>query len=483
MNYKTKLLISFTAISILSSSTAVFTFFFKTKEFVFLQFRSEIYSVGVAYADNIDGDYIQTITSKSSTSTPRYQNLIKKLRAFRDVNRRQDFYLSYVCMFKKTDTGAFYYIADPEEDPNMVNKYGDLFVLPQNEQQWDGKTPFVDTKETIDAWGHWICGFFPIYNSQNQVVAYLELDLYFSAFLKKLYTLTLYALLGFVISLGLGFFISFYFSKKLTEAISKICLAVQEIGKGNFKTQVHLDSKDELEYLATQINLMAKNLEEKERIKASFGKYVSSHVLEKILKNESTVQLEGEKRKITVLFSDIRNFTTLSEHLPPEKVVNFLNQYFESMIEIIFKYHGTLDKFLGDGIMVEFGAPLEDDKQEEHAVLAALEMQSVVSSLRAKWQDKEYKNIQIGIGIHTGDAIVGNIGSSRRMEYTAIGDTVNVASRLEHLTRELQQNIVLSEQTYQKAKNVANASFNLIGPVSLKGRHEPITTYTVQSSS
>ncbi len=479
MNYKNKLLISFTSIAVLSSFTAVFTFYFKTKELIFLQLRSQIYSVGVAYADNLDGNYIETIDSIKSTSTKEYKNLIKKIRNFRNVNRRKDFYLNYVCLFKKTPSGHFIYIADAEENPSLVSDYGDAVVLDANELEWNYTTPYVDTKESEDKWGHWISGFFPIYNAEHQIVAFLELDLFFSTFLHKLFTLTLYALLGFFISLALGFIISFYFSKHLSGAIQEICKTVQEIGKGNFHAEVHLESKDELEFLGDQINLMGKNLEEKERIKASFGKYVSGHILEKILKNDSVAKLEGEKRKITILFSDIRNFTSLSEHLPPEHVVCFLNEYFEYMIEIIFKHQGTLDKFLGDGIMVEFGAPLDDEKQQIHALNAALEMQQVVKDLRNKWHDKQYKNIQIGIGIHTGEAIVGNIGSSKRMEYTAIGDTVNVAARLEHLTRELKQEIIISETTYLKVKDLPNVAFTMLGPTLLRGREEKLMAFSV----
>lgn len=480
MNYKNKLLISFVSIAALSSLTAIFTFYLKTKEFILLQLRSEIYSVGVAYADNLNGDYIETIDSVKSTQTPSYKNLIKKLRSFRDLNRREDFYLNYVCLFKMIDKGKYIYIADAEENPKFVSRYGDLVAFDPNELEWNRKTPYVDTKESVDQWGHWISGFFPIFNSQGQIVAFLELDLFSSTFLTKLNSLTLYALLGFFLSLGLGLFISFYFSKKLSMAISEICKTVQELGKGNFNAKVHLDSKDELEYLGNQINLMGKNLEEKERIKASFGKYVSTHVFEKILKNESIAKLEGEKRKITILFSDIRNFTSLSEHLPPEEVVCFLNEYFEYMIEIIFNHQGTLDKFLGDGIMVEFGAPLDDSEQEINAVLAAIEMQEVLKNLRKKWSDKEYKNIQIGIGIHTGEAIVGNIGSSKRMDYTAVGDAVNVASRLEHLTKDLKQEIIISDETYQKVQNLPNISFRPIGPTVLRGREENIMAFSVK---
>lgn len=224
---------------------------------------------------------------------------------------------------------------------------------------------------------------------------------------------------------------------------------------------------------------MAQGLEEKERIKSGFSKYVSQHVLEKIIKSDAPAKLEGEKRKVTVLFSDIRNFTTLSESLSPEEVVAFLNQYFEEMIGIIFHFHGTLDKFIGDGIMAEFGVPLDDQLQEVNAIEAALTMQDSVSMLCQKWKGTRYENIKIGIGVHTGLAVVGNIGSTQRMEYTAIGDTVNVASRLESQTKEIKKNIIISHETYETIKNMPNLSFEPLGEIHLKGRKEPIIAYSV----
>lgn len=189
---------------------------------------------------------------------------------------------------------------------------------------------------------------------------------------------------------------------------------------------------------------MTKGLQERERLKLNFSRYVSDHVLEKILSSSVPTKLEGERRKITVLFSDIRQFTQLSENLSPEQIVSLLNEYFKVMLDIIFAHKGTLDKFIGDGLMVEFGAPLQDDFQEKNAVTAA----------------------------------VGNIGSEKRMEYTAIGDTVNIAARLEQMTKSTGKYILISEDTYQAIKDEFDAK-NL-GSTALIGRQEPITVYAIE---
>jgi adenylate cyclase len=186
--------------------------------------------------------------------------------------------------------------------------------------------------------------------------------------------------------------------------------------------------------------------------------------------------LRGDRRRISVLFSDIRGFSKISEHLAPEKVVQLLNEYFELMVEVVFRNQGTLDKFMGDGLMAIFGAPENDPYQEEHALKAAIEMQQELGKLQVRWE-AEGIHIRIGVGIHSGPAIVGTIGSSRRMEYTAIGDTVNVASRLQAATKELGANILTSEHTYYGAKGAF--PFRNMGTIMVRGREEPLTVYAL----
>jgi adenylate cyclase len=208
-------------------------------------------------------------------------------------------------------------------------------------------------------------------------------------------------------------------------------------------------------------------------VKATFAHYVSQQVMDSILKSGAEIQLSGDRRRITVLFCDIRGFTTMSEKLTPEKVVKLLNEYFESMVEVIFRNEGTLDKFIGDGMMVLFGAPKDDPY---HAVKTAIEMQSELRCLAEKWK-AEGVVIRSGVGINSGPAVVGNIGSSRRMDYTAIGDTVNLASRLESATKDLGVGILVSEYTYVALKGTFR--FKEMGSIRVKGRTEPIQTYTI----
>ncbi|MBI2583810.1 MAG: adenylate/guanylate cyclase domain-containing protein, partial [Candidatus Aenigmarchaeota archaeon] len=202
-----------------------------------------------------------------------------------------------------------------------------------------------------------------------------------------------------------------------------------------------------------------------------FGKYVSKGVAEHILKS-GDVSLKGEKRTITTLFADIRGFTSLSEKLQPEEVVAMLNHYFDAMTKIIFKHGGTLDKFIGDCIMAEWNVPLEQENHPLLALKAAIEMQGAVKKLA---KEGKYPAVKYGIGINTGPAIIGNMGSVERVDYTAIGDSVNLASRLCGAAEGGQ--IIISEAAYEKVKDKIKA--RRLKPIKVKGKEKAVTVYEV----
>lgn len=218
---------------------------------------------------------------------------------------------------------------------------------------------------------------------------------------------------------------------------------------------------------------------EKERreMKNLFSKYVSKDVLEEILKDPSRVALGGEEKEITVFFSDIRGFTTLSEKTTPQELVRILNRYFTLMSEEILKNGGVLDKYIGDAIMAFWGAPIEDINQADNALKASLGMIKKLEQFNEELRESHEPEINIGIGIYTGPAVVGNIGSEQRFDYTIIGDTVNVASRLEGLNKQYGTNIIIGESTKNQCRG--DYRFQALGSVEVKGRKEPLTIYTL----
>ena len=212
-------------------------------------------------------------------------------------------------------------------------------------------------------------------------------------------------------------------------------------------------------------------------LKNLFSKYVSKDVLEEILKDPTKVKLGGEQKEVTVFFSDIRGFTTLSEKVTPTVLVEILNKYFTVMTEQVMEHGGVVDKYIGDAVMAFWGAPIDDEGQADHAVLAGLSMLSELKKFNQWLSSQGRPEINIGVGIYTGPAIVGNIGSDLRFDYTVMGDTVNVASRLEGLNKEHKTNIIIGETT----KNKLKGSYNIkaLGSVAVKGRAESLNIYAV----
>ena len=218
-------------------------------------------------------------------------------------------------------------------------------------------------------------------------------------------------------------------------------------------------------------------LEQKDRkfIEGAFGHYVNESVVKQLIKNPKMLHLGGAKREITVLFSDIAGFTTISETMDAEKLVKFLNEYLQEMTKIVLDHEGTLDKYEGDAIMAFWGAPLEMKNHAFKACLAALENQKKLSDLRKKWKKEGKPEIHIRIGINTGEAIVGNMGSENRFDYTAIGDNINLGSRLEGISKEYGTEIIISEATYEQVKD--NFICRELDKIRVKGKNNAIRIY------
>jgi len=211
-------------------------------------------------------------------------------------------------------------------------------------------------------------------------------------------------------------------------------------------------------------------------IRKMFSSYVSKRIVDELIRDPSKAKLGGDRKEITVLFSDIRGFTNFSEKHQPEEVVSLLNEYLGAMTNIVFEHDGTLDKFVGDAIMALWGAPVGQQDHPERACKCALAMIKKLKELQAKWTAEGKYAIDIGIGINTGDMVVGNMGAEgKKMDYTVIGDHVNLGARLEGLTRKYNNHIIISEFTYEKVKNIVKV--NELGSVTVKGKEQPVVIY------
>jgi adenylate cyclase len=220
---------------------------------------------------------------------------------------------------------------------------------------------------------------------------------------------------------------------------------------------------------------------EKRKVSRLFGRYVSKDVYAHLMANPDTARLGGTRRDMTVLFSDIRGFTSVTERGDPEALVAQLNEYFTTMVEIVFRHQGTLDKFVGDMVMALFSAPMDDRQHAEHAVQTGVEMVAALGELNRKWASEGKPVLDIGIGINSGDMVAGNIGSSAIMSYTVIGDNVNLGARLESLNKDYGCRIIISDAT--RTRLTAQYPLRPLGEVVVKGKSRPVAIFEVQVSS
>ncbi|HEV3058223.1 MAG TPA: CHASE2 domain-containing protein [Vicinamibacterales bacterium] len=220
---------------------------------------------------------------------------------------------------------------------------------------------------------------------------------------------------------------------------------------------------------------------EKRKMKKLFGQYVSKDVFEQLVANPGLARLGGQRRDMSVLFSDIRGFTSVSERGQPEEIVHMLNEYFTRMVEVVFHHKGTVDKFVGDMVMALFGAPLDDPLHAEHAVEAALDMLEELQKLNVKWAAEGRPALDIGIGVNSGPMIAGNIGSDQIMSYTVIGDAVNLGSRLESLNKQYSTRIIISEATRSQLTRAYTC--RPLGDVIVKGKTTQVAIFEVGGRS
>lgn len=264
-----------------------------------------------------------------------------------------------------------------------------------------------------------------------------------------------------------------FIASSVTRPVQTLVGFAGKIRRGDYLAEVRVDQKDELGQLAHAFNDMSRGLRERDKVRNLLGKVISPEIAEELISKD--VQLGGEEREMTILFTDLRNFTGLSEHRSPAEVLALLNEYLTRMTRIIDRHGGVVDKYIGDAIMALFGAPLELPNHAGKAVSCAVEMIQTLEQLNREFSDRGLPQLGMGIGINTGNVVVGNMGSTDRLNYTVIGDNVNLAARLESVTKEYGVPIIVSEATCNQSPDTR---FRKLDRITVKGKQEPVTIYT-----
>ena len=292
---------------------------------------------------------------------------------------------------------------------------------------------------------------------------------------------------GFLNGIAVSMIYIFFFLKwtnaSITRPINEIVREMKNTSKGDFGNYTTVRTKDEIGKLGEGFNKMVDGLKEREKIKSLFGQYLTREISDEILNGH--VDLGGELYDATILFADIRNFTSISEKMNPREVVDFLNSYLSGMIDVIIENNGIIDKFMGDGILAVFGVPVSSEDHAESGIKAALAMNEKLASQNIERKKAGQFPIKIGIGVHSGPVIGGNLGNNNKLEYTVIGDTVNVASRIENLTKRYKSPLIISGTTYEHLSKEIKKKIDMkaIANAEIRGKEKTLTLYSMISGN
>ncbi len=281
-----------------------------------------------------------------------------------------------------------------------------------------------------------------------------------------------------LILLAAAALLAFRIARNLSEPLRALAAHTEAVARGDYGIRLKLDREDEIGQLATSLNRMSEGLAERDQFRDLLDKNLSPEIAAQLTSGGGT--LGGEEREVTILFVDLRNFTRLSQSMPPRDVLALLNRYFDRMSGIVEIYHGVVDKYMGDAIMALFGAPVAHPHHADSAMLAALEMKSGLARLNAELATEGRAKLAFGVGINTAKIIAGNIGSSRRLNYSVLGDGVNIAARLQDLTRmsQYRADILVSAATLAAARG--QYLLRPLGAAPVRGRDEPVEIFALE---
>ncbi len=474
MSFRTRIALTVIAIVVATNVLSMVLLIRLSQQHLRRELGNKLRSVAVAAALAIDAASLEGIRTAADTGSPAFERTRAYLRGV--MKRNQTEGISDIYIMRRTeDPGRLAFVVDADESAQAQAPGAsyDLSRAPLMASGFDG--PVAEPGFTRDEFGVTLSAYAPIHDGSGRPVAMLGIDARTGSLdqLRRGFCFSV----GAALALGalLAVLAALWASASIAGPIQCLIAGTGEVARGNFGVRFEIYSPEEFVRIASACNDMVAGLRERDAIRQTFSRYVSPQVAAKILEDPSRSQVAAELKNLSVLFSDVRGFTTLSETMPPEDVLRLLNDYFSRMIEVLFEFEGTLDKFIGDGLMAVFGAPFSRDDDPERAVRCAVKMQQQAAVLRATVLAAGGPELRVGIGINTGAAVVGNVGSSQRQEYTSIGDSVNLASRIQ--SRASGGQVLISESTHYFVRDLIEAV--AWEPIQVKGRAEPVRLFQV----
>lgn len=448
--------------------------------------QSRIRTAAVSLSHQVSVEDLLVLNTESDSAKPEHDRIIGIFKA----------------MAADDPQFVSIYLLKPTEKPNIL-KFAADFTAPgsgtpaiigeeydalQADRMLQGlENPTVEDEIVTDKWGSVLSGYAPVRDADGKTVALVGVDVSHEDVVRlKTDVLKLtFSVFG-VAAVCIGL-LALYVGRSVRKPLGSITYATNEIAAGRLDTRLHIVRGDEFGVLANNLDAMAEGLGEREIIRATFGRFVSEDVARRILASPDGSALGGEERMVTILLTDLAGYSTLSEKLSPSDVVKMLNEYFAIMGEIIERHQGCVIEFPGDGILCVFGAPDNLPDHADHAVACAVEMRARLEEANREWKVTEPKiwhgqgeaDLKMRIGIHSGSVIAGNIGTRNRVKYTVIGDSVNVAARLEQLNKETGTEILFTEETLIRIHDPLRSMAVPRGIHSIKGRNHSVTVHSL----
>jgi adenylate cyclase len=445
--------------------------------------KRRILATAESLSNSIDGDAIRDLPLTSSVLTPFHRNLLQR---FRDTASADPDIRSIYVLKPTSQPTRLRFVVDYEKGAAPAAP-GELYNASEVPAMIQGfARPSLENHPVRDRFGITLSGYTPLHAKEGASVAVLGVDVDASRLALIRSKVLASTLLTFAFSLLLLALIAVIVARLLQAPLTRILKATSAIALGDLSTRLDLRRDDELGLMSQHFDLMVEQLQDREFVRETFGRYLSSQIARKVLSQRDGMSLDGEERVVSVLFSDLCGYTSISEQLSPAQIVGMLNQYLEAMNLLIDEHGGCVIEYVGDAIFAVFGAPYYHANHAEQATRCALAMAErlqalnkdwLESGLAESWQRVGLASISMRIGVHSGPVIAGNLGSKVRMKYSVIGDTVNVAARLEALNKEFDSQLIISRAVCLQLPADLSCLFKDCGTISVKGREQTVRIF------
>jgi len=423
----------------------------KANRLAFELIQEKVFTVAASTAPRIDGDKVARLVDPSQDLSVLYEEVAAPLREVLEANSTGALPIRFLYLIRPLPDGSWEYVVDAERNPADRSALGDKVEFNHPDEKPELGRARVDERYAEDSFGTWLSAFAPVHNSAGEPVAVLGADIAAQRIRTLLRQLLLGDLVAMFVSLSLAAALAAWLSGKVTQPLTELQEFVRGIGKGDFSSRLKSIRNDEFGELARAINQMAEGLEERESLKGALVHYVRSQAADaKLGAGEADVETP---RRITVLVAELCGFGQLSSRLGSERVFALLNEYFSTMIDIVLRHQGSLEKSTDENVIAVFGAGHEDPHQERLAIQAALAMQHALARLLKDWKVETNLPIFLEIGIHTGIAHVRVGSAGDALDYESLREVIDTASRVRTLGHGLKNRLTVSESTAETVRH------------------------------